>query len=132
MTWTTGSLASVRDRSCACVYTQGVGHTDSDIFDWEKLTNPINTQVRSANSLLVYLDGREAPAPQLVAPLEVSHGREVGGQERRGDVGVGRAAGRGAGLEEEAELGQALSHLAHLPLHQLLQNTLLCLFLEGL
>ena len=28
--WTTRSLTCVCDRSCACVYTQGVGHTDSE------------------------------------------------------------------------------------------------------
>ena len=30
LTWTTDSLASIRDHSYACVYTQGVGHTDNE------------------------------------------------------------------------------------------------------
>ena len=29
-TWTTGSLTCARDYSCACVYTRGFGHTDSE------------------------------------------------------------------------------------------------------
>ena len=30
VTWTTGPLTCVRDHSCACVYTLGVGHTVSE------------------------------------------------------------------------------------------------------
>ena len=42
LTWTTGSLTCVHDRSCACVYTRGLGTLTAcqhNIFDFEKLTN---------------------------------------------------------------------------------------------
>ena len=40
LTWTTVSLTCVRDHSCACAYTQGLGNTDesAQYFDWEKLS----------------------------------------------------------------------------------------------
>ena len=42
LTWTTGSLTSVRDHSCACVYTRGLGTpatSQHNTFDSEKLTH---------------------------------------------------------------------------------------------
>ena len=39
--WTTGSLRCIRDHSCVCVYTQGLGTPTAsphNIFDLEKLT----------------------------------------------------------------------------------------------
>ena len=41
-TWTTGSLTCVRDHSCVCLYTRGLGTptaSQHNIFDSEKLTN---------------------------------------------------------------------------------------------
>ena len=42
LTWNTGSLSCVRDHSCACAYTQGLGTptaSQHNICDSEKLTN---------------------------------------------------------------------------------------------
>ena len=42
LTWTTGSLMCVRDHSCACEYTRGLGTPTASqftVFHWEKLTH---------------------------------------------------------------------------------------------
>ena len=46
-TWTTWSLTCVRDHSCACVYTRGLGTptTSQHIFDSEKLTKFVCTRI---------------------------------------------------------------------------------------
>ena len=41
LTWTTGSLSCVRDHSCTCIYTRGLGTLTAsqlNMFDLEKLT----------------------------------------------------------------------------------------------
>ena len=63
LTWTTGSLSSLRDYSCACIYTQGLGTLTANqhnIFDSETLTNlscapgEIRTSVLWISSLTIY------------------------------------------------------------------------------